>query len=74
MAGEILHPKDDPTVLTVSELAELLRVHPTTIREQVKRGVFPIRALQIGSRLRFSRAAVDRYIAGPADPSGGTFT
>lgn len=43
-------------VLTVEEAAQLLRLHPTTIREQATSGVLP--GFKFGKFWRFRRAAL----------------
>jgi excisionase family DNA binding protein len=51
-------------VLTISEVAEVLRVHPTTIYRAVKRGELP--AFKIGGNWRVSRASLELWLtAGP---------
>lgn len=50
-------------LLTVSEVAERLRVSVSHVYQAVARGSFPITPRRIGGRLRFSRAAVDHFIA-----------
>jgi excisionase family DNA binding protein len=46
-------------VLTIKELSEHLRVHPTTIYRLVRDGRLP--AFRVGSNWRFSRSAVAEW-------------
>lgn len=48
-------------VLTVNELAEILRVHPVTVRLSAAAGRIPGR--QIGNRWRFSRSVISDWMA-----------
>lgn len=45
-----------PTLATVKEIADLLRVHPNRVYEQVKAGAIPY--VKIGGAYRFDPAAV----------------
>lgn len=56
--------EDAPDVLTVDELAEILRVSRWSVYERVRDGSLP--ALHLGRALRFSRAAVAALLAGDA--------
>jgi len=47
-------------VLTIGEVAEILRVHPTTIYRLLKRGAIP--GFKIGGNWRISASALDRWI------------
>ncbi len=47
------------TLLTVKELADYLRVHPSTIYRLLKRGNLP--GIKLGSDWRFSVEAIDRW-------------
>jgi len=49
------------TFFTVAELAEFLKVHHTTVYRLVKRQDLP--AFKIGSDWRFSKRAVEKWIA-----------
>jgi excisionase family DNA binding protein len=49
-----------PRVMTVKELGEYLKVHPSTIYRLIKRGQLP--AFKIGSDWRFDVEAIDRWI------------
>lgn len=49
----------DQKVLTVKELAEYLRVHPSTIYRLLQRDTLP--AFRVGSDWRFNLEAIDRW-------------
>jgi putative molybdopterin biosynthesis protein len=46
-------------IMTVRELAEYLRVHPSTIYRLLRHGTLP--AFRVGSDWRFSREEIDRW-------------
>jgi excisionase family DNA binding protein len=46
-------------LVTVKELSDYLRVHPSTIYRLLKRGELP--AIKLGSDWRFSLEAIDRW-------------
>ena len=48
--------------MTVRELADYLRVHPTTIYRQLKRRQLP--AFKVGSDWRFTVESIDRWRLG----------
>lgn len=50
-----------PQVMTVRELSEYLRIHPTTVYKLLRRGELP--GFRIGSDWRFSTDAIDRWQA-----------
>ena len=50
-----------PKILTLPEVADYLRVHPSTIYRLVKKGQIP--ALKIGSDWRFNRESIDEWLA-----------
>lgn len=56
-----------PELLTVAQVAELLRLNPQTIRNWIDAGTFP--AMHIGRRVRIKRADLDAFIAGNRTPS-----
>ena len=50
-------------VLTIEELAQLLRCSVSTVKRRLRDGVFPIPPLQgIDSKFRFSKISVRRYL------------
>ena len=49
-------------ILTIKELCDFLRVHPSTIYRMVKRGEIP--SFRIGADWRFRREAIERWMAG----------
>jgi excisionase family DNA binding protein len=50
---------DSSHVLTVKELSDYLKVHPSTIYRQLKRGRLP--AFKVGSDWRFNIESIDRW-------------
>jgi len=48
-------------VLTVTEVAEILRVHSTTIYRLVKRGELP--GFKLGGNWRINRASLDLWLS-----------
>ncbi len=56
------------TLLTYEDVAEILRVHPQTLRQWVSMKKFP--HLKIGANVRFTQAMIDKYIKSTlVDPS-----
>jgi excisionase family DNA binding protein len=51
----------DRAVLTIGEVAELLRVHPMTVYRLLKRGDIP--GFKIGGNWRVSVNALDRWMS-----------
>ena len=52
-----------PDVLTLRELARVLRCSESTIKRRLRAGVFPIPTLRgLDKRVRFAKAAVARYL------------
>ncbi len=53
----------NPDLLTTTEAAAYLRVHPETIRTWVRQGVIP--AVKFGNRggFRFTRQHLDQFLA-----------
>jgi excisionase family DNA binding protein len=49
-------------VLTVKELSSYLKVHPSTIYRQLRRGALP--AFKVGSDWRFNLESIDRWRLG----------
>jgi excisionase family DNA binding protein len=58
MAGNSPVPSVEP-LLTLKEAAEVLRLHPRTVREYVRRGELAGRV--IGGRWRFRRKDLDAF-------------
>jgi excisionase family DNA binding protein len=52
-------PVPAPKVLTVAEVAEYLRVHPTTIYRLLQAKKLP--GFRVGSEWRFSKDTIDRW-------------
>jgi excisionase family DNA binding protein len=57
MASETEHSL--PRVMTVKELSEYLRVHPSTVYKLLRREELP--AFRIGSDWRFNAELIDRW-------------
>ena len=51
---------DSARVMTLNELADFLRVHPSTIYRLLKRGGLP--AFKVGSDWRFNSESIDRWL------------
>jgi excisionase family DNA binding protein len=49
-------------VMTVKELSDYLKVHPSTVYRQLKRGALP--AFKVGSDWRFNVESIDRWRLG----------
>ena len=49
-----------PELLTVAQVAELLRLNPQTIRNWIDAGTFP--AVRIGRRVRIKRSDLDAFL------------
>jgi excisionase family DNA binding protein len=50
----------DPEILTVKEISELLRVHPTTVYKLLRGGRIP--SFRVGSDWRFRKDQIERWI------------
>jgi excisionase family DNA binding protein len=50
---------DNSHVMTVKELSDYLKVHPSTVYRQLKRGQLP--AFKVGSDWRFNVESIDRW-------------
>jgi len=50
---------DNSRVMTVKELSDYLKVHPSTVYRQLKRGQLP--AFKVGSDWRFNVESIDRW-------------
>jgi excisionase family DNA binding protein len=48
-------------VLTINEVAQILRMHPTTVYRLVKRGELP--GFKIGGAWRINRATLDLFLS-----------
>ncbi len=48
-----------PRVMTVKDLSDYLRVHPSTVYKMLRRGELP--GFRIGSDWRFNAEAIDRW-------------
>lgn len=62
LAGEIMATESKyslPRVMTVKELSEYLRVHPSTIYKLLRRGELP--GFRIGTDWRFNAEVIDRW-------------
>jgi excisionase family DNA binding protein len=60
MAPSERRTKNVPRLMTVSEIASYLRVHPTTIYRLVKSGKMP--SIRIGDSWRFDRDRIERWL------------
>lgn len=49
-------------IMTIKEVSEYLRIHPTTAYRLIKKGAIP--SFQVGSDHRFLRSEIDRYARG----------
>ena len=60
-----------PAVLSPTETAEILRVHPVTIRRLIARGEIPV--IRVGRTLRIPAKAIYRLLYGAtgASPKSG---
>jgi excisionase family DNA binding protein len=61
-----------PRVMTVKDLSEYLRVHPSTVYKLLRRGELP--AFRIGTDWRFHVEVIDRWCSerNMKAPDGGT--
>jgi excisionase family DNA binding protein len=53
---------DSSRVMTVKELSDYLKIHPSTVYRQLKRGQLP--AFKVGSDWRFNVESIDRWRLG----------
>lgn len=59
-------PRLERATYTASEVADLFGISDDQVREQAKRGEFPVRPIPgLGRRVLFSRAAVNAYLGIP---------
>jgi excisionase family DNA binding protein len=49
-----------PKIMTVKEVSEYLKVHPSTVYKLVKNGGMP--AFRVGSDWRFASDVIDRWL------------
>jgi excisionase family DNA binding protein len=56
-----MEPSELERVLTISEVAEMLRVHPTTVYRLVKRGDLP--GFKFGGNWRINRASLNLWLS-----------
>jgi putative molybdopterin biosynthesis protein len=63
-------PSTDPLLLTLPEVAEILRVNENRAADLARRGLIPI--VRLGRQIRVSRAQLDQFVAsgGRALPGG----
>ena len=52
---------DDQDILTVKELSDLLRLHPTTVYKLVRQGKIP--SFRVGNEWRFRKDAIMRWLS-----------
>ena len=57
--GGSSHMPSDDEILTVKELCDLLRLHPTTVYKLVRQGKIP--RFRVGNEWRFRRDAIERW-------------
>ena|ERR1700684_4144105 len=69
MKRTLMRQSETKNVLTVAEVAEILRVHSTTIYRLVKRGELP--GFKLGGNWRINRASLDLWLLAerPQHPS-----
>jgi excisionase family DNA binding protein len=51
----------DHELLTIKEIGDLLRLHPSTIYKLTKKGKIP--SFRVGSEWRFQRDQIERWMA-----------
>jgi excisionase family DNA binding protein len=51
----------DHEILTIKEIGDLLRLHPSTIYKLTKKGKIP--SFRVGSEWRFQRDQIERWMA-----------
>ena len=66
---QILTMASDEDILTIAELSEHLRVHPTTIYRLLREGRIP--GFRVGSAWRFSRASIEKWEHGEIGATEG---
>jgi excisionase family DNA binding protein len=61
-------PRLERATYTAQEVADLFGISDDQVREQVKRGEFPVQPIPgLGRRVLFVKARVDAYLGIPAD-------
>lgn len=61
--AESFRPIVDHGLLSVTEAAERLRVHPSTLYRQLNAATFPVRAFRVGRCWRIDADAFDAWVA-----------
>lgn len=56
--------ESDSQVLTIEEVAAVLRLDPTTVYRHIRQGTFPMPVLTIGRRRRVAKNVLARYLDG----------
>ena len=64
-SGEVQLFDDEPDVLTVPHVAQLLSVAPATVRREIARG--KLESIHVGSNVRVTKLALLRYVEGVQD-------
>jgi excisionase family DNA binding protein len=64
IASSNVKPINESAFLTVNETAEIVRIHPNTIRRLIRSG--DIRAVVIGRSVRIPRSSIDLLLDGVA--------
>ena len=59
---------DDREVLTVKEVCDLLRVHPTTLYKMARQGKIP--SFRVGNEWRFRKDAIMRWLSEKSEGAG----
>ena len=58
----------DQDILTVKELSDLLRLHPTTVYKLVRQGKIP--SFRVGNEWRFRKDAIMRWLSEKSESAG----
>jgi excisionase family DNA binding protein len=59
---------DDQDILTVKELCELLRIHPSTLYKLLRQGKIP--SFRVGNEWRFRKDAIMRWLSEKSEGAG----
>ena len=62
----------DRDILTVKELSDLLRLHPTTVYKLVRQGKIP--SFRVGNEWRFRKDAIMRWLSEKSEGAGKVST